>query len=125
MLAGADSAAHMSEECRDAGVVVPKAMMWTLAINGLMGFIMLITYLYSMPNVTHAINEVSGFPMIYVFRQAMSISSVMTIIVFFIVVLMAGNISFQAATARQTFAFARDHGLPFSSWLSKVRNVPV
>jgi amino acid transporter len=38
------------------------------------------------------------------------------------------NILFNASTARRTYAFARDNGLPFGDWLSKVdpkRKIPV
>jgi amino acid transporter len=42
----------------------------------------------------------------------------LTIIVLIIVI--AANISWNASTARQTFAFARDGGLPFSRWISHV-----
>lgn len=31
-----------------------------------------------------------------------------------------GNLSVLAAGSRQTFAFARDHGLPWSGWLRKI-----
>lgn len=86
-----------------------------------MGFIMLITYLFAMPSVEDAINDVTGFPMMYVFQQAMPVEGVIVITVFMMVLLMAGNISYQASTARQTFAFARDNGLPFSAWIGKVR----
>lgn len=35
-LASSDSAAHMSEEVRDAGLSVPRAIFWTFWINGIM-----------------------------------------------------------------------------------------
>lgn len=35
-LASSDSAAHMSEEVKDAGLTVPRAMIWTFWINGIM-----------------------------------------------------------------------------------------
>lgn len=58
--------------------------------------------------------------MIYVFNLAMPSSGTICMIVLLLVLLMAGNISYQASTARQTWAFARDGGLPYSSWIAKV-----
>lgn len=42
-LIGPDSVVHMSEELRDASKTLPKAMMFTLVINGSLGFVMLVT----------------------------------------------------------------------------------
>lgn len=81
---------------------------------------MTVTFVFALPNVTDAINDPSGFPVMYVFRQAMPTEGVIIITVMMIFLLLIGDISAQASTARQTFAFARDGGLPFSKWISKV-----
>lgn len=41
-LLGADAAVHMAEELKDAGRILPRAMIWTSAINGVLGFTMLV-----------------------------------------------------------------------------------
>ncbi|KAK4990847.1 hypothetical protein LTR50_002214 [Elasticomyces elasticus] len=110
----------MSEEVTDAGLSVPRSMMWTFWVNGLMGFVLIITYIFCMPSVDDALHDPTGFPMIYVFNLAMPVEGTVVVVVLLLVLLMAGNISYNASTARQTFAFARDRGLPFSSWVSKV-----
>ena len=38
---GADAAAHMSEEVKNASVTVPKMMFGTIVVNGIMGFVSL------------------------------------------------------------------------------------
>lgn len=38
---GADAAVHMSEELKDASKTLPRVMMWTSAVNGILGFVML------------------------------------------------------------------------------------
>ena len=40
---GPDAGAHMSEELKDASVVLPKAMMWAVFFNGIFGCIMVST----------------------------------------------------------------------------------
>ena len=40
---GSDSVAHMSEEIEDAGVIVPKAMVWAFLLNVPFTFLLLIT----------------------------------------------------------------------------------
>jgi choline transport protein len=41
-LIGADAAAHMSEELKDASRTLPQAMMATAVFNGILGFVMLV-----------------------------------------------------------------------------------
>lgn len=85
-----------------------------------MAIIFLITYLFSIDNVTAALNDPSGYPFIYVFKSAMSNQGVTALTIIVLIIVIAANISWNASTARQTFAFARDNGLPFSKWISHV-----
>jgi choline transport protein len=40
-LVGGDAAAHMAEEVKSASKILPRAMIWTISVNGLLGFIIL------------------------------------------------------------------------------------
>lgn len=93
---------------------------WTYIVNGLLGLIMLVSFLFAMPSVDDAINDPTGYPMMYAFQQAMPMTGTIVLTVLMMVLLMAGNISYQASTARQTYAFARDRGFPGSRWLGFV-----
>ena len=108
MYSGSDSAAHMSEETRDAGLATPRAMIWSFGINALMGLIFLITMLFAMTDIDAALNDPSGYPFIWVRRQSLpdSKAGVDAITAILIILSLASNISFNASTSRQTFAFA-------------------
>ena len=41
-LVGGDAAAHMSEELVNASKMLPRAMIWTIVVNGLLGFLILV-----------------------------------------------------------------------------------
>lgn len=110
----------MSEEVKEAGITVPRAMVGSYALNGLMGLVFLVTYLFCIPSVNDALNDPSGYPFLYVFQQAMPAGGVNALTALVLVLLVAGNISVNASTSRQTFAFARDNGLPFAKWISHV-----
>lgn len=110
----------MSEEVRDASRYVPISLFWSYIGNGAMAIILLITYLFSIPSIDDALADPSGYPFIYVFKNAVSTSGVNALTILVLILIIAANISFNASTARQTFAFARDNGLPFSRWLSRV-----
>ena len=52
---GSDSVAHMSEEIEDAGIIVPRAMVWSFLLNVPFTFGLLLTYLFSIGNVEEAL----------------------------------------------------------------------
>lgn len=119
---GSDSIAHMSEETKDAGIVVPKSMVWSFLLNIPFAFGLLLTYLFCIGDVEEAISSPTRFPFIYVFYNATGMiggTTAMVVVVLLLVVMI--TISVVAGTSRQTFAFARDDGLPFSRWIAHVR----
>jgi len=112
----------MSEEVRDAGRYVPISLFWSYIGNGAMAIVLLITYLFSIDNIENALEDPTGYPFIYVFKNAVNTTGVNALTILVLILIIAANISFNASTARQTFAFARDKGLPFSKWLSHVHS---
>jgi choline transport protein len=117
-----DSAAHLSEEVKTASRAVPQAMMWSFFLNGIVGFVVLIAFLFaipSIPNVFDPAQNVSGSAFLYTFQNA-SYWGAMPLIVIVMLVMITGSIDANASTSRQTFAFARDGGLPFGNFLAKV-----
>ncbi|KAB8256560.1 GABA permease [Aspergillus pseudonomiae] len=123
-----DATAHMSEEVRDAGRYVPIAMVWGFFTNGTMAVVLVITYLFAMPSLEDALQDPTGFPFIYVFKNAVGTAGVNGLTAIILIPVIFSNILFNASTARQTYAFARDKGLPFAKWICKVnpkRRLPV
>ena len=120
-LIGADSAVHMSEEIKDASIVLPRAIMWAASVNGTLGFIMVITFCFTLGSVLDILETPTGYPFIQVFynaTQSNAGTSIMTTIL--IVNITSACISTVATVSRQTWSFARDQGLPFSSFISHV-----
>jgi choline transport protein len=120
-LLGADSAVHMSEEIKDASIALPKAIMWAASVNGSLGFVMVITFCFTLGSVFDILETPTGYPFIQVFynaTQSNAGTSVMTAIL--IVNITSACISTVATASRQTWSFARDQGLPFSSYIAYV-----
>ncbi|OCL03636.1 amino acid transporter [Glonium stellatum] len=115
-----DAAAHMSEEIKDAGITVPRAMAGSYILNGALGLVFLISYMFVMTDVGAALNDPTYYPHIWVFRQAVSSGGVVALNVIPTILIFAGTVSFNLSTSRQTWAFARDKGLPFSKWIGHV-----
>ncbi|KAJ5512918.1 Amino acid/polyamine transporter I [Penicillium fimorum] len=123
-----DACAHMSEEIKDAGRNVPRAMAWGYFINGIMAAILLVAYLFATPSVEDSLNDITGFPFLYVFKQATNTAGVNGLTAIILLPVIFSNIMFNASTSRQTWAFARDKGLPYSRWISEIdpkRKIPV
>lgn len=118
----------MSEEIKDAGITVPRAMMGSYAINGIIGLIFLVTYMFMITDVEAALGDPTGYPHMWVLTQALSPGGAVAVNSIVIVLLFAGTLSLNVSTSRQTWAFARDKGLPFSGWIGRVNKklqVPV
>lgn len=93
-----------------------------------MAIVLLISYLFSTPSVWDSLQDDTGFPFLYVFKQATSTAGVNGLTAIILLPVIFSNILFNASTSRQTFAFARDRGLPFAKWIGKVdakRKIPV
>jgi choline transport protein len=124
-LIGSDSATHMAEEVRDAGRVIPMAMITTVLLNGGLGFVMLVTLCYTLGDVDAVLASPTGevsVPFIAVFAngvQSNAGASVMTAILLTLSTFCAmTNI---AASSRQLFAFARDKAVPGYQFFAAVR----
>jgi choline transport protein len=117
---GSDAAAHLSEEIKDAGMSVPKAMVGSYVLNGLLGLGFLITYLFTITNVDDALNDPSLYPFLWVFQQTLSLGGVNALSALVVVLLFAGIVPLNMSSSRQTWSFARDNGLPFSKWIAYV-----
>lgn len=128
-LLGADSAVHMAEEIRDAAVTLPRAIMTSAVVNGSLGFIMTITFCFTLGNLYQILDSKTGYPFIQVFyntTKSKAGASVLTAII--IVNITSACISTVATVSRQTWSFARDQGLPFSGTIAHVKpgwNIPL
>ena len=97
-------------------------------VNFCLMFPAVLTVIYHIPDLDAALADATTYPAIYVLRQSMSVPWITTILVVIMFLNIASNIVYLAAVTRDLFAFARDKGLPFSTWLSTVsgtRHIPV
>lgn len=110
-----------AEEVKDASATVPKALISAIAINGCLGFVVLVTLCFTMGDVQEVLKSDTGFPFIQVFINATKNYAGASIMVTIVIVLLtAGVISEVATASRQIWSFARDGGLPFSQTLAHV-----
>ena len=96
-------------------------MVTTAIINGSLGFLMLITYLFTMGDVTSVLKPATGFSFLSAYMNATASTGTTTGLACIILLMeICSAISILATCSRQTFAFARDHALPFSGFFANV-----
>lgn len=124
-----DAPAHMTEEMKSASREAPKAIIMAVYIGAVTGFIFLISVCFCIGDISSTASSTTGVPLIQIFYDstesvvgACFLSSLIVVIV-----LVCAN-ALLAEGSRSLFAFARDHGLPFSNLFAKVesrRQVPI
>jgi choline transport protein len=106
---GADASVHMAEEVANAAINVPRAILWAMLINGLVGFAMLIAVLYCLGDVDTVLETATGFPFIQVFKDSVGSTAGATVMVAIVLTLTwACAIGITTTASRMTWSFARD-----------------
>lgn len=118
---GVEAGAHMSEEVRNASHVIPRAMMWTWLGNGIMGWIMAITFSFCVGDTMSVLMTPLGSQQVQVFLNTTGSAAGATgLTCITLVIGVFACVAVMATNSRQLFAFARDNGLPFSKTFSQV-----
>ncbi|QKX53758.1 uncharacterized protein TRUGW13939_00838 [Talaromyces rugulosus] len=112
---------HMTEEMNNASRDAPKAIILSVVMGAVTGFIFLVVVFFCTGDLATTANSPTGVPLIQIFhdsigsaRGACALAAIVTVIYF-----VAAN-SLMAEGGRSIWAFARDHGLPASKYVSKV-----
>ena len=112
----------MSEEIQDASENVPRSMILSTVINGLLAFGMLLVVLFCAGDIDDAIaNAPNGYPFITIFAAGVGSNAGATAMASIVLVLeLCSAAAGLAAASRMMWAFARDRGFPGSAVLSRV-----
>ncbi|GFF26137.1 choline transport protein [Aspergillus udagawae] len=122
---GYDCSVHMSEEIKDAAETLPKAMMSAVAVNGVLGFVMIVSLCFTLGDVDSILSTPTGFPFIQIFYNTTNnYAATNTMTAVLVITLTASTITEVATASRQLWSFARDQGLPFSSFFAYVSLTP-
>ncbi|THC94031.1 hypothetical protein EYZ11_006503 [Aspergillus tanneri] len=120
-LGGVDGVVHMAEEVKDAPRIIPRSMVYSVLINGFVALGFTIGLMYTMGSLTDALNTPTDYPILEIFyaatkSNAASSGLMMMLVLPGVVALFNGL----ASVTRLTWAFARDEGLPYSSFFAYV-----
>lgn len=97
--------AHLAEEIEDAGIILPRSMLYSYFVNAPLTVLMAAVYCFSVTSLPRAL--ASRMPFVSVFHDAFrdrDATIAFSAVVLGLVVMVA--VSALAATSRQIFAFA-------------------
>ncbi|KAH8594759.1 putative amino acid permease [Bisporella sp. PMI_857] len=118
---GFDGAVHMSEEVRNAAVVIPKIIVQTIVINGGLAFVFVLVLLFCIGDVGAALSTPTHYPIIQIFYSATGSAKAATAMMSLITIIgVTSSLGVVASVSRLTWAFARDGGLPFPEFFAKI-----
>lgn len=101
--------------------MVPRSLMLSVFINGLLGFSMLIATLFCIGNLDQVLNSPTGYPFMAIFYQStgsVAAATVMSCVLY--VMSVAATCGMLASGSRVFWAFSRDRAVPGHRWWSRV-----
>ncbi|KHN94010.1 Amino acid/polyamine transporter I [Metarhizium album ARSEF 1941] len=121
-LTGFDATAHMIEEIPDPQHQGPKIMLSCIGIGMVTGFIFLSGLLFSVDNIDNVLGAAWG-PLLEIFMQATKSKAGSTcLLVFPLLCMVFTTTTLMCTSTRMSYAFARDGGMPFSRFFSRVHS---
>ncbi|CAG8981069.1 hypothetical protein HYALB_00013253 [Hymenoscyphus albidus] len=118
---GVDGADHIAEEIDNAASVIPFSIWFSTIFNGAFGLGIILAVLFATQDFAAASTSVTGFPFMDIFSSALGLDIATALIIVISVVNILSVNSVLATASRTLWAFARENGLPFSSFLVKVQ----
>jgi len=115
-----DAPFHLSEECTNANVAAPRAIVMTSGFGGLTGWALQMVVAYTVIDIPSVIDSDLGQPWAAYLIQVMPQKMALAILGLTIVCGFSMGQGCMIAASRVTFAYARDDCFPFSSWIKKV-----
>ncbi|RHZ63986.1 amino acid permease [Aspergillus thermomutatus] len=119
-MSGYDSPFHLSEECSNANVASPRAIVMTSGIGGLMGWFLQLVVAYTVLDIEAVIDSDLGQPWASYLLQVMPRKTAMAILGLTIVCGFSMGQGCMVAASRVTYAYARDDCFPLSRIWKKV-----
>ncbi|KAK5279040.1 hypothetical protein LTR40_008347 [Exophiala xenobiotica] len=124
-----DAPAHMTEEMLNPAKEAPQAIILSVWLGAVTGFIFLISAFFCIGDLEATATTSTGVPLIQIFYDSTgSVKGATTLAALITVIVLICANSLMAEGSRALWAFARDHGLPFSKSFAKVNKksqVPV
>ncbi|KAF7590538.1 hypothetical protein BBP40_002679 [Aspergillus hancockii] len=119
-MSGYDSPFHLSEECSNANIASPRAIVMTSGVGGLMGWLLQLVVAYTVVDIDAVLNSDLGQPWASYLLQVMPQKTAMAILALTVICGFSMGQGCMVAASRVTYAYARDDCFPLSKIWKKV-----
>ncbi|KAI4213783.1 MAG: hypothetical protein LQ349_009259, partial [Xanthoria aureola] len=120
-MSGYDAPFHLSEECSNANIASPRAIVLTSGVGGLFGWFLQLAVAYTVVDIDAALESDLGQPFAAYLLQALPQNVTLTILALTIMCAFSMGQGCMVAASRVTFAYSRDDCFgPLSSVTKRV-----
>ncbi|TID16258.1 hypothetical protein CANINC_004257 [Pichia inconspicua] len=119
-MSGFDSPFHLAEECSNAQLATPRAIVLTASVGGLIGFVYQLAMAYTIVDIVSAVNDDSGQPYIAYLFQCLERKRAIALSAFAIVLSFSMTFACMIAASRVLFSYSRDNCFPLSKYWAHV-----
>jgi choline transport protein len=110
---------------KEPSVRIPRSMITTVVINSIIAYSFIFCLLFTIGDVATVSTSPTGYPIMEVYYEATKSKAGTNVMVAMLIIVIAiSTFSMIASVSRLAWAFARDKGLPFSSFFSYVCPLP-
>ncbi|RBY89215.1 amino acid permease [Blastococcus sp. TBT05-19] len=117
---GFEACGDVAEEVADPARQIPRAMILTILVGGVSGFLSYAGYVLAAPDLPAIIAGEDADPIPSILQSSLGTAGSKVFLVVIVIAFLSCVLSLQAAGSRLLYAFARDRMLPASGWLSHV-----
>ncbi|CAK44207.1 hypothetical protein CBS115989_8681 [Aspergillus niger] len=119
-MSGYDSPFHLSEECSNANVASPRAIVMTSGAGGLLGWFLQLVVAYTVTDIDAVINSDLGQPWASYLLQVLPRKTALALLALTIISGFSMGQGCMVAASRVTYAYARDDCFPLSKYWKMV-----
>jgi amino acid transporter len=113
-MSGYDAPFHLAEECANANIAAPRAIVMTSAMGGIFGWFLQLVVAYTVVDIPAALESDIGQPFAAYLVQVMPQKIVLAVLSLTIIAGFAMGQGCMVSASRVTFAYARDDCFPLS-----------
>ncbi|MHA6624972.1 APC family permease [Pseudonocardia sichuanensis] len=117
---GFEACGDVAEEVADPARRIPVAMILTILVGGVSGFLSYAGYVLAAPDLAAIVAGEDTDPIPSILESALGTAGSKVFLVVTVVAFISCVLSLQAAGSRLLYSFARDRMLPASGWLAHV-----
>lgn len=121
-MSGYDAPFHLSEECSNANIASPRAIVMTSSIGGIMGWALQLVISYTVVDITGMIDDSLGQPFISYLNQCLNNSLADFVAALTIISAFFMGLASMIAASRVAYAYSRDGCFPMSRIMATVNS---